>query len=69
MAAATGFDLLKTAGSFSLREYGLLAIGFFSAFLSAIAAVKFLTAYIQKHTFIEFGIYRILVALLFWLFI
>lgn len=66
MAAATGLDLLRSAHAFSLPEYGLLTVGFAAAFLSAIAAVKFLLAYIQRHTFIGFGIYRIAAALLFW---
>ncbi len=63
MAAATGLDLLKSAGSFSLNQLGFLSIGFVVSFLSALAAVKFLLAFIKNHTFISFGIYRIALVL------
>ncbi len=63
MAAATGLDLLKSAGSFSPNQLGFLSIGFVVSFLSALAAVKFLLAFIKNHTFISFGIYRIALVL------
>lgn len=65
MAAATGLDLLKSSISFSLNEWGLLFIGFSISFLSALIAIKSFLAYIQKHDFIAFGLYRIVIALAF----
>ncbi|MDD2757839.1 MAG: undecaprenyl-diphosphate phosphatase [Patescibacteria group bacterium] len=67
MLAATGLDLLKTGATFSGREWGLLAIGFVVSFLVALLAVKWLLKFIQNHSFISFGIYRIVVAVVFWL--
>lgn len=69
MLAATGLDLVKSNFAFSQQEYLLLLVGFIGSFLVAIVAVKFLLRFIQSHTFIPFGIYRIILAMLFWLFI
>ena len=69
MAAATGLDLLKSNFSFSTNEWGIMTVGFIGSFIIAILAVKFFLRFIQSHTFIPFGIYRIILALLFFLFI
>lgn len=69
MAAASGYDLLKTAPSFTADEFGLLAAGFLAAFLVALIAIRFLLRYVRRHTFIPFGIYRIAVALAFMVFV
>jgi undecaprenyl-diphosphatase len=69
MAAATGLDLLKTGLHFSSAEWHVLAIGFIVSFTVALLSIKFLLHYIQRHTFIAFGIYRIMVAVLFWFFL
>lgn len=67
MFAASGLDIIKSTFSFSPYEYSLLAVGFIGSFIIAIGAVKFLLGFIQNHTFIPFGIYRIIIAILFWL--
>ncbi|OGZ68763.1 MAG: undecaprenyl-diphosphatase UppP [Candidatus Staskawiczbacteria bacterium RIFCSPHIGHO2_02_FULL_42_22] len=69
MAAATGYDLFKSAGSFSFNEFHLLAIGFITSFLVAMLAIKWFIGYIKNHSFISFGIYRIIIALVFYLLI
>lgn len=69
MIAATGLDLVKSNLSFDSGELSLLAIGFIGSFIVAILAVKFFLDFIKKHTFIPFGIYRIILAILFYLFI
>ncbi|HZE87828.1 MAG TPA: undecaprenyl-diphosphate phosphatase [Methylomirabilota bacterium] len=69
MIAATGLDLVKSNFSFSSSEWGILAVGFVGAFITALLAVKYFLRFIQHHTFIPFGIYRIIVAILFWLLI
>jgi undecaprenyl-diphosphatase len=64
MAAATGLDLIKSADAFSSSDFGLLAVGFVAAFITAVLAIKFFLSYVRKHTFTLFGWYRIgLVAL------
>ncbi len=65
MAAASGYDLLKTGFSFSAHEYLLLAIGSLFSFLSAMVAVKIFTSFVAKHNFSVFAIYRIILALAF----
>lgn len=65
MAAATGLDLLKNAGSFSSEQFGLLGVGFAVSFVTALIAIQWLLRFIKNHSFISFGIYRIGVAALF----
>jgi len=69
MAAATGLDLIKSEFSFTTSEWGLLAVGFVGAFITAILAVKYFLRFIEKHTFVAFGVYRIILAIVFFLFI
>src|SRR3989344_4466339 len=69
MLAATGFDLFRSGPMMSLADGGILAGGFVSAFVVAMLTIKFLLRFIQKHSFVGFGVYRILVALAFWLMI
>ena len=64
MLAATLLDLAKNAGSFSHEQILSLSVGFITSFIVAILAIKFLLAFIQKHSFIVFGVYRIVIALL-----
>lgn len=66
MAAATAYDLYKSAGSFSLGEFHILAIGFIVSFFVAMASIKWLLYFIKNHSFISFGVYRIVVAGLFY---
>lgn len=69
MAAATGLDLIKSDFNFSTNEYSLLAVGLLGSFITAIFAIKFLLKFVQTHTFISFGIYRIILSILFFFFI
>jgi undecaprenyl-diphosphatase len=64
MAAATALDLLKSAGGFTAGQFGSLAVGFVVSFLVAIAAIKFLLHFIKNHTFVSFGVYRVLIAVI-----
>lgn len=66
MLAATLLDLSRNSFSFESSELLLLIVGFVGAFLSALIAVRFLLKYIQKNTFVSFGVYRIILALLYW---
>ena len=69
MAAATGLDLIKSEFAFSNSVLSFFAGGFRELFLVAPIPTTVLLNFIQKYTFIPFGIYRIILALLFWLFI
>ncbi len=69
MISATGLDLIETRFTFTPYEYSVLAVGFIGAFFVAIFTVKFVLKYIERNNFIPFGIYRIIVAILFFLFI
>ena len=59
---ATVLDIAKSDFSFSTQELTLLLLGFAGAFLTALAAMKFLVGYVQKHNFSAFGVYRIVAA-------
>lgn len=65
MVAATGYDLLKSADTFVFNDVGLLALGFVTSFAVALLSMRFLLAIVRRHTFIPFGIYRIVLAVLF----
>jgi undecaprenyl-diphosphatase len=69
MLAATSYDLLKNASAFEPQQFGILAVGFIASILVAILSIKFLLAYIRTNTFIPFGVYRILLALIFAVFV
>jgi len=69
MAGATGLDLIKNASGFSYDQFGILAIGFVVSFITAVLAIKFLLSFIQKHTFVSFGVYRIILAIVFLIFL
>ena len=66
MAAATGLDLLKNYKIIFLSGNALLlAIGFVVSFLVALVSIKFLIRYVSQNNFIPFGVYRIIVAIVF----
>lgn len=69
MLVATVYDITKNGTAFVVAEWHLLITGFIVAFIVALFAVKMFVGFVQKHTFIPFGIYRILVAVCFFLFI
>jgi len=69
MGAATGYDLLKNASSFSFDQFYILAVGFIISFFVAIVSIKFLLSIVKKYTFVGFGVYRVMIAIVFWLFI
>lgn len=45
------------------QEYSIFAIGFFTAFLSSLFTLKWFIRYLQSHTFVIFGWYRILIGI------
>ncbi len=65
MLAATALDLLKSYKNFSSNDFGILSVGFLVSFFVAILSIKFLLSFIKKHTFLPFGVYRIILAIIF----
>jgi undecaprenyl-diphosphatase len=73
MVAATGYDLLKSLmgktenpiGVSQIDAHGwiVLAIGFVFSFIVAYASVAWFMAYVRKHGFAPFAIYRIVVGI------
>ncbi len=61
MFAATGFELVKNVNYISITDLKALFMGFFVAFISAYLSVRWLLNFISAHTFIPFGIYRVVV--------
>lgn len=68
MLAASGYDLLKSNLAFSANEWTLIAVGFIGSFITALIVVRWFIKFVQTNTFIPFGIYRIILALLFLVF-
>lgn len=68
MAAASALDVVKTASEFSRQDVMALGVGFVVSFIVALMVIRWLLAFIRRHTFVAFGVERIVVALLFfWL--
>ena len=59
MAAVSGYDLLKHYQEFANANWGAFLVGFVVAFVVAYATIKLFLAFIQRFTFVAFGIYRI----------
>lgn len=69
IVAATGFDILKNKDILvNSGNLGTLVLGFVVSYIVAIIAIKGFLSFVKKNNFVVFGIYRILIALLFWLF-
>lgn len=64
MMAATGLDLVGTSFKFSSQEWMLLLIGFITSFIVAYLVIKWFIKYVSHHSFVAFGIYRIILAIL-----
>lgn len=69
MLAASSKDLYENIHFFAFGEATLLLAGFVTAFLVALFAITFFLRFVQTHTFIAFGYYRIIVGILFLVFI
>lgn len=65
MIAASGLDIIKNYSVFIKDDIIILLIGFLTSFFVALLAIKFLLNYIQKNSFVSFGIYRIIIAIAF----
>lgn len=69
LGAAAGFDLLKHYQEFSGANLKVLLVGFVTSFFVAYLTMRLFISFLQRFTFVGFGIYRILfgAALLWWM--
>lgn len=65
MLAATALDIFKNHAAFSGDQVELLIVGLVISFIVGLVAIKSFLSYIQNHSFRVFGIYRIIVAIVF----
>lgn len=66
MIAATSLDLVRNGTAFSGNDWLLLSVGFTTAFITALAAIRWFLHYLEHYTFIPFALYRIAAAPVFW---
>ena len=59
MLGATLLKLIKNLGDFTGTEWTLILLGMILSFIVAFIVIKQFLAYVKKHDFIPFGIYRI----------
>ncbi|WP_311491760.1 undecaprenyl-diphosphate phosphatase, partial [uncultured Anaerococcus sp.] len=58
----TLIKLVKNLGGFSGNQWCLILIGMVLSFIVAFVVIKKFLAYVKKHDFIPFGVYRIILA-------
>ena len=69
MSAVTAYDLLKHYKEFSDTNLLTLGVGFVVSFFVAYLTIKLFLKFLEKFTFVAFGVYRILFGvLLLWIF-
>jgi undecaprenyl-diphosphatase len=69
MFAATAYDIYKNYAIFEWGDWQNISVGFVTSFIFGIIGIKALLKFVTSHTFIPFGIYRIVVGVLFLIFL
>lgn len=69
MFAATGYDLYKNVGLFESSQLNILLVGFAVAFIVALVVVKWFLSFVKNYTLLPFGVYRIILAIIFFFFL
>ncbi|MDQ7043496.1 MAG: undecaprenyl-diphosphate phosphatase, partial [Sulfurimonas sp.] len=64
MSAVTAYDLLKHYKEFDTQNFLSLGIGFIVSFIVAFITIKLFLVFLEKFTFVAFGIYRIIFGVL-----
>ncbi len=64
MAAVSGYELLKHYQDFANANWIAFLIGFFVAFIVAYLTIKLFLVFLQRFTFVPFGIYRIVLGVI-----
>lgn len=67
MFGATVLDITQTKLAFSQNELSLLLIGFIASFIFALLSVRLFIKYLSNHSFVAFGVYRITIAIIFYI--
>ncbi|ATO34484.1 Undecaprenyl-diphosphatase [Dickeya dianthicola] len=67
MLGASGLDLYKSWHFLSLSDLPMFAVGFLTAFVVAMIAIKTFLQLIKRISFVPFAIYRFIVAAVVWL--
>ena len=65
MFMATAYDVYKNYEQFNFDNTLILIVGFLSAFTFAFFAIKTFLTFVAKFNFIPFGVYRILIGVIF----
>ncbi len=65
MFIASGYDIYKNIDTFSTQNISFILFGMVSTFIFAIFAIKILLKFISNFSYISFGIYRIIVGIIF----
>lgn len=60
MSAVAGYDLLKHYKDFSDANLMVLGVGFVTSFIVAYITIKLFLKFLERFTFVSFGVYRIL---------
>lgn len=66
MFIASGYDIYKNIDSLNTQNFLYILLGLFVTFIFAIFAIKILLKFISNFSYIAFGVYRIIVGLLFY---
>lgn len=69
MVAASGLDIIKSKPFIDGTLLLPVIVGTAVAFITALVTVQLFLKYIQHHTFLPFAIYRITLAIVFWVFL
>ena len=64
MGSAVAYDLFKNWDVLDFSDAGLIALGFVTAFLTALAVVRFLLDFVSRHGFAPFAWWRIAVGVI-----
>ena len=65
--AASVYSMVKNQAHFSVDNFLILSTGFVVTFFVAMGVIKFLMNFIKKHSFVAFGYYRIVLSIIFFL--
>lgn len=60
MSAVAGYDLLKHYKDFSDANLMVLGVGFVTSFIVAYITIKLFLKFLERFTFVSFGVYRII---------
>jgi undecaprenyl-diphosphatase len=64
MVSVAGYDILKHFNEFSSENWVVLGVGFITAFLVAFLTIKLFLKFLERFTFVSFGVYRIFIGII-----